>query len=366
MTSILGLFKETANEKSTRLKYFDNNIYNSIPLVDYPSFNSEEFDIEEVERCHNNPCLATSFLRDSDSSVFDIFKSYCDQNNISNVDWNKVKDIMRDVKTVIGILKNKFNRPRPVNFMSHEYNIKYKSSPSYPSGHTTQAYFLCDLLSDSLPNIKSDLQTLASLIGQSRIENAVHYPSDIQYGRLIGETLCKGFLTDDVYNEKPLHVQILERCTKEKIDKIEYSKEIAEFIFESITSSGFKCSYSDCVEASQNFLMGFPINYISENIAIKSMFNCLIAANKYDVINEETKAINVHKKFDSKFLFKSLPGEKRKYENLDSIFLEMPHNKFKRIITERPFKDGNIRIGKILLLKDLDFQFELVNKIITK
>ena len=51
-----------------------------------------------------------------------------------------------------------------------EYQIKYKKSPSFPSGHTAIAYFLCDVISKNIPEIQQDLQTLAALIGQTRIE----------------------------------------------------------------------------------------------------------------------------------------------------------------------------------------------------
>ena len=67
-------------------------------------------------------------------------------------------------------------------------------SYSFPSGHTTMAYFLFELLSHFYPGSKKDLKNLAELIGQSRIENCVHYPSDVLHGQLLGEMLSSIFL----------------------------------------------------------------------------------------------------------------------------------------------------------------------------
>lgn len=366
MKSILGLFKETKDILPTRLKYFSNDIFDKIPIVDYPSFNSEEFDIEEVERCHCRPSLSTSFLRNSDEAVSKVFMDYCNGSDVKNIDWNKVSEILEDVEVIIGKLKNRFQRPRPSNFMSQEYNIKYKDSPSYPSGHTTVAYFLCDLLSNSVPEIKQDLQTLASLIGQSRIENAVHYPSDINYGRLVGETLCQKFLEEDEhFKSQDLHIKILEHCEKNNIDKAEYSKEIAEFLLETNINSGINCNYSDCLEASQSFLMGYPINYITEHKGIKSVINCMIAANKFKDIDREEKLIEIHKQLDVNVL-SSLPGQKRTYDNLDNLFKNKSYEKYRKVTESRPFLDGNVRVGKVMLIKDLNFDFYKYNRIIMK
>ena len=211
MKSILGLFEETKNVKgkyddrlSRRLRYFDENIFDIIPHMDYPTEGSKEFDedIAEVKRCRYQPCLSTSFLRDSDKSVESVFKDYCKQESVTKIDWKKIKDVLKDVDSVILKLKIKNGRPRPIEYIDnrHELDVKYKKSPSYPSGHTAIAYFLCDVVSHHVPEIQQDLQTLASLVGQSRIENAVHYPSDVQYGRLVGESLASSFLKENKVN----------------------------------------------------------------------------------------------------------------------------------------------------------------------
>lgn len=97
-------------------------------------------------------------------------------------------------------LKFRHNRQRPKQYLADasEYyeDIRDSKSPSFPSGHTAIAYFLAGVLTKNIPSLEGELSTLAELIAQSRIENGVHFPTDIIYGRLVGEMLS------DAYNNK--------------------------------------------------------------------------------------------------------------------------------------------------------------------
>ena len=211
MRSIQGLFEETKYDidsshldRMTRhYRYFHENCLENIPKLKHPEENTREFenDFKEVIRCHKHPSLNTRFLHDSDSSVEDIFRQFCKENGFSLINWKKLRDVVKDIDSIVLKLKYDNNRPRPLHYLrdlsDEELQIKYKKSPSFPSGHTAIAYFLCDVLSANIPEIQQDLQTLASLIGQTRTENAVHFPTDIDYGRLVGESLADLFLSQD-------------------------------------------------------------------------------------------------------------------------------------------------------------------------
>ena len=86
------------------------------------------------------------------------------------------------------ILKYSIDRPRP--FITYTFIEKVTSggSPSFPSGHSTDAFALAAALSLAFPRwyvlIPSFLWALA--IGFSRINLGVHYPSDVLAGALIG------------------------------------------------------------------------------------------------------------------------------------------------------------------------------------
>ena len=94
-------------------------------------------------------------------------------------------------------LKNYYNRQRP-NELSEELGIKwdcdYLSSaqtPSYPSGHTIQAYVCAGVLANQYPEHSRGLYTLAELVSQSRIDRGVHFPSDVDYGRILAKEILE-------------------------------------------------------------------------------------------------------------------------------------------------------------------------------
>ena len=404
MKSILGLFEETKNVKgkyddrlSRRLRYFDENIFDRIPHMEYPTEGSKEFDedIAEVKRCHYQPCLSTSFLRDSDKSVESVFKDYCKQESVTKIDWKKIKDVLKDVDSVVLKLKIKNGRPRPIEYIDnrHELDVKYKKSPSYPSGHTAIAYFLCDVVSHHVPEIQQDLQTLASLIGQSRIENAVHYPSDVQYGRLVGESLASSFLKENKVNFskslKNKDYRLFSNHCLEKAQEI-YDHDPAENLIADMSdflyiTNGIeqnKVRYDDCKESVRMLLSGYPTKYMPKDNHLRSQIDCMVACFKCGKIDNPHKTKFIHS-FMGGCLDKGSPGEIRNYahnspngvpysepyeiyDNLKNFFKLNLDPWSKHVVYEliHPFCDGNGRSGRIILLSDLDFNFKETNDMI--
>ena len=412
MRSIRGLFDETKNDidrehlerMSRRYRYFDNDCFNNIPKMRHPYEKTNKFneDISEVIRCHNNPSLSTKFLHDSDDSVESIFKQYCKENGFKLIDWKKIKDILEDVDSIVLKLKYDNNRPRPLHYLEGltdgKLEVKYKKSPSFPSGHTAIAYFLCDLLSHSMPEIKQDLQTLASLIGQTRIENAVHFPTDIDYGRLVGETLADLFLQQTgstiKTNLKTKHYADFGKslCAKAKevyssdtessaYDK--YADDLSDFLHRTNQIEFYNTSYSECQNAARNIMMGFPSSYITQNEHIKSQLDGLTMSHKCGDINNNYKVIRIHECFLPSVLETGAPGEFRNFSHSSRAGTQFPepydlHSKLRlchgykdkawlrHLLYEyvHPFCDGNGRSGRIILASDLDYDFSQVNQLI--
>jgi hypothetical protein len=87
--------------------------------------------------------------------------------------------------------KNYYNALRP-NELAEKNNIIFEfdylssaNSPSYPSGHAAQAYYIALKLSLLHPDLKDELIELANMISQARIDRAVHFKSDIDAGKLL-------------------------------------------------------------------------------------------------------------------------------------------------------------------------------------
>ena len=86
-------------------------------------------------------------------------------------------------------MKYSFNRKRP--FITYPDLITKKSeagTPSFPSGHTSQAFAAATSLSLMYPKwyVIAPSFLWAIAVGYSRMELGVHYPSDILVGAIVG------------------------------------------------------------------------------------------------------------------------------------------------------------------------------------
>ena len=403
MMSIANLFEETKNDipkkhserMARRYRYFDKEAVDyHIPHIDYPKANSPRFklDLQEVERCYSSPSLSTDFLRNSDSSIEEIFKTYCKESGYNNIDWKAIKEILEDVDSIVLSLKYKFNRPRPIHFFDNSEvdQEAYKKSPSYPSGHTAIAYFICDLISNFIPESRQDLQTLASLIGQSRIENAVHYPTDVEYGRYVGETLANLYCSNNSSlstkgNTKKHHKEFSDYILENSKSWYEDNhienliNDFADFLFTTNDIESYTPDYNQCLDASKMCIEGYPTDYITDNPHLASQINGIITAYKHGNIDNIYKIQDIHRNFNN-VLERGFPGEIRNFIHSSpaGIAYSEPHdivnclkNMFKinidpwakHVVYEwiHPFCDGNGRSGRIMMLSDLGFNFSKAN-----
>ena len=130
------------------------------------------------------------FANIADRKPVDIFKSFCQKNNLP-FDDEYFRDLNSQLKTPILKLKYRFNRPRPWQIDRSQNTNSYDSAktPAYPSGHAIQSHTIANILSKLYPKFKESLKMLADRISLSRIQAGVHYPSDIFTGEEVANML---------------------------------------------------------------------------------------------------------------------------------------------------------------------------------
>ena len=368
----------------------------NIPEFNCPKENSLDFekDLEEVKRCYSNPSLSEEFLKQSNNSVKKVFKNYCKKNNIS-VNWNHIKNLLKDVDTIVSKLKHKYDRPRPkfvlddTDFdVSEVYNMK---SPSFPSGHTTSAFFIASLIGHYFPDYSMRLSILADMIGQSRIENCVHYPTDVLAGKLLGEYLASACF-ENVKPEENFTVKNLVKKLKKTANKIfeeksskeavkDYSHLLTDFICNLHQAENINLNYDKTYESIISLFEGYPIEYCTDEIYLQDFLKCFAKIAAYENINTTNKLLSLHNEFRKDSLRGSMPGEIRIQKSVDPIGnthiapekivnalsnilskknLE-PYKKYKSCEFISPFSDGNTRIFGLILANDLELDIEKAN-----
>jgi acid phosphatase (class A) len=91
---------------------------------------------------------------------------------------------------VVKAAKLFFKRPRPFVTNSQIHPIVNKPPDfSYPSGHSTFAYTVAIILANMLPERAAAIFERAGVYAHNRVVGGVHYPTDVEAGRISGSII---------------------------------------------------------------------------------------------------------------------------------------------------------------------------------
>jgi acid phosphatase (class A) len=104
---------------------------------------------------------------------------------------------------VVDPAKDVWKRPRP-----HLYSdlvkpvVPLSKSGSYPSGHATVGTLMGIELANMLPEKRAEIMARAWEFGQNRVVGGIHYPSDIEMGRISGTVIAQTISTHPDFKDE--------------------------------------------------------------------------------------------------------------------------------------------------------------------
>jgi len=166
-----------------------------IPITKYPANDSAAVKVELGKVLHamtNNKEIDKKELKKLDQKPKSVFVKYLKDNDL-DYDDEFLGKLFRDVSIITLKLKVRYNRPRPeqlgpkVGYDVKTIKTDTDASPSYPSGHTAQAWTVGYYLADKHPDHKEEILDIAQKIEDSRMIRGAHYPSDNKEGKKIAK-----------------------------------------------------------------------------------------------------------------------------------------------------------------------------------
>lgn len=106
----------------------------------------------------------------------------------------------REAATLTAAAKKHWKRPRPpVQSPDVKPVLGFATDGSYPSGHATCGYLWAILLAEIVPEKRDALYARGLAYGRNRVVGGVHFPSDVDAGRLGAAVVAAAFMAEPAF-----------------------------------------------------------------------------------------------------------------------------------------------------------------------
>ncbi len=109
------------------------------------------------------------------------------------------KDVAADGGRVVNPARAQFNRQRPMAVDKRVEPVVSANGGSYPSGTAAFAYVSGILLANMAPEKAAAIFARAADWGHNRVVAGVHYPGDVEAGRIAGSVIDNVLLHDAAF-----------------------------------------------------------------------------------------------------------------------------------------------------------------------
>lgn len=167
----------------------------NVPVLPPPQNESQEAqeELRAIMKRQKEPFDAT-FARRADIDDSGMMKELA---NKFGYDASDIIDaVYSDTEPFILGMKYRYRRPRPKE-LSFMYGLPFEQrqsktagTPSYPSGHAFQSRLAAEVLAAYIPSGANEFRALADKVADSRIWLGVHYPTDIEYGKYLAQSVA--------------------------------------------------------------------------------------------------------------------------------------------------------------------------------
>jgi len=170
--------------------------FEEAPVKSFPANSSFEVAkelefLQELRAQHPNPTELEE--KYDDDFLWAVKKMIKD----AGYEWNKdfFNRILDEAGSIAIRLKYKYNRPRPYQVAAAKCILlaadesDTAKTPSFPSGHALQSTLVAMVVGKLYPELSQSALELAEDVMLSRMVGGHHFPSDIQYGKEIGQWL---------------------------------------------------------------------------------------------------------------------------------------------------------------------------------
>ena len=173
-----------------------------------PQSREQDLDLKEVllAQERRTPQQADRAIADNDTSVYRIAQEVLGPNFV-RAQLPKFdafyKRIAEDTRVVSDASKDVWKRPRPYVVSSTVKMIGAlpRTAGSYPSGHSMRGYMAAIIIANMVPEKSAALFARGREFGMNRVVVGVHFPTDVEGGRIGGTAITAALMQSESYRK---------------------------------------------------------------------------------------------------------------------------------------------------------------------